>query len=293
MTGTLENPFRGSLVALPTPFRDRRVDFDGLYRLIDLQVQGGSHGVVLAGSTGEGASLSRTERTSVVAFGVGVAAGRIPVIAGVGSSSTRSAVQMAQEAHGAGADGLLVTTPIYVQPPQRGIVEHFCAVSAATPLPIVLYDIPKRTGVALEPETVSRVRERCANVVAVKESAGVEEIRALAERGIDTLCGDDEGIVEGMQAGAVGAVSVVGNLMPGKIALLIEAIGRDDDRAAHTLETVRPLIRALALETNPAPLKTALARLGLCTPELRLPLVELESENAERLEQALRACELL
>jgi 4-hydroxy-tetrahydrodipicolinate synthase len=293
VSAALENPFRGSLVALPTPFQRQHVDFESLWHLVELQVQGGSHGVVAGGSTGEGASLSRTERTSVIAFTAGAAAGRLPVIAGVGASSTRVAVELAEEAQRAGANGLLVTTPIYVRPPQRGIVEHFCAVADATPLPVILYDIPQRTGVALQPETAAAVRERCANVVAVKESAGVEQVQALVEVGIDVLCGEDGWIVEGMQAGAVGAISVVGNLVPKRMVELIQAIGTDATRAAHVLERVRPLIRALALETNPAPLKAALARLGFCEAELRLPLVGLESANLERLEAALRTCELL
>lgn len=292
MSGLGENPFRGSLVALPTPFRRHHVDFDALRGLVELQIQGGTRGIVAAGSTGEGSSLSATERSSVVAFCAGAAAGRVPVIAGVGASSTRAAVELAQDAYRAGARGLLVTSPIYVRPQQRGIVEHFRSVAEATPLPVVLYDIPGRTGVALEPETVAAVRERCPNVCALKESAGIDELVRMKETGIDVLCGEDSWIVEGMQAGAAGAVSVVGNVVPRRVARLLETIHEAPDEAAHLLESIRPLVRALSVETNPAPLKAMLARLGHCSGELRLPLVEVIPESSSTIERALEAAAL-
>jgi len=293
MSQSLDNPFRGSLVALPTPFRDQHIEFDSLRQLVELQAQGGTRGIIAAGSTGEGASLSTTERTSVVAFCVGAAARRIPVIAGVGASSTRTAVQLAEDAHHIGAAGLLVTSPIYVRPQQRGIVEHFCAVARATPLPVILYDIPRRTGVAIHPDTVTRVRERCPNVCAIKESAGVDEVLAMKATGIDVLCGEDSWIVEGIQAGAVGAISVVGNLVPKRMVRLLDCISSTPRDAADLLETLRPLITALSLETNPVPLKAMLAILGYCPAELRLPLVELEDANLARARSALQACGLL
>lgn len=292
MSGVGEHPFRGSLVALPTPFRRHRVDFDALRVLVELQIQGGTHGIVAAGSTGEGPSLSATERTSVVAFCAGAAAGRVPVIAGVGASSTRAAVELARDAYRAGARGLLVTSPIYLCPQQRGIVQHFRSVAEATPLPVVLYDIPKRTGVALEPETVAAVRAHCPNVCALKESAGVDELARMKETGIDVLCGEDSWIVEGMQAGAAGAVSVVGNVVPRRVARLLETIHEAPDEAAHLLESIQPLVRALSVETNPAPLKAMLARLGHCSAELRLPLVEITGESSSTIEHALEAAAL-
>ena len=287
-----ENPFQGSLVALPTPFRNGHIDFDALRALVELQAQSKTNGIVVGGSTGEGASLDAKERCSLLSFCSGVAAGRLPVLAGITATSTREAVTKAQEAKSCGARGLLLSAPIYLRPQQRGILEHFHQVAAATPLPIVLYDIPKRTGVSIELSTLIQAHELCPNIVALKASANLDQLEQAVHAGIEVLCGEDAWIVESLQAGAKGAISVIGNLVPKQLKGLIAEI-HDQELAAQRMETLRPLIQALALEPNPVPLKKALSRLGYGLPEVRLPLMELAPEHDAQQISAMQACGLL
>jgi 4-hydroxy-tetrahydrodipicolinate synthase len=283
-------------VALPTPFRGGRLDFQTLRRLVDYQVEGKSDGIVVAGSTGEAVTLTPDERRSVVEFCVGAARGRLPVIAGVGTSDTRASCQLAEAAERAGADGLLVSTPAYNRPQQRGLVEHFGAVAKASDLPVVLYNIPARTAVDLLPETVGTIAGRHANVIAIKEaSPSIERVRELVALGaVDVLCGEDAWIVDGIQLGAVGVVGVVANLVPARVSELVHDLmaGRNA-QAPGLVEALNPLVRALFLETNPAPLKAALELLGLCSGELRLPLVPIAEGTRAELRKALQRYGLL
>ena len=283
--------FGGSFTALPTPFRDGRIDFSALRRLVERQIEGGTDGVVVTGTTGEAATLSDTERMAVLEQTVGAARGRIAVLAGIGTSDTRRSSDLARRAERAGASALLVSTPSYNRPSQEGLAAHFGAVARASALPLVLYDIPARTAVLLELETIARIATENRTVSAIKVSTdSLERLRAVIGLGaVEVLCGDDPMIPDAMEAGAVGAVSVVSNLVPGSVSELVHAFDPDGDRsrAPELAETVVPLARALALETNPAPLKAALFELGLASGELRLPLVSVGDGTRETLLGAL------
>jgi 4-hydroxy-tetrahydrodipicolinate synthase len=278
------------LVALPTPFRDGRVDFPALLRLIEFQLANGSDGLVVAGSTGEGVTLSDAERLSAIEFVAGAADGRVPVLAGVGVSSTAQACALARGAASAGADGLLVSTPAYNKPQQRGLVAHFGAVAAATPLPVVLYNIPSRTGVDLLPATVAAIAAAHPNAIAIKEAGtSLVRVRELVQgNAVDVLLGEDAWIADGLELGAIGVVGVVANVAPAPVAELVHGLlaGRAEDAPAR-VERLGPLVNALFLEPNPAPLKAALEWMGLASGELRLPLVPIEAATRAKLLAAL------
>ncbi len=282
--------FRGSWVALPTPFRDGHVDYPALQRLIEFQIKGRSDGIVPTGSTGEAVTLSPRERISVIEFCAGVASGRIPVLAGVGSSDTQLSCELALAAQRAGAQGVLVSTPAYNKPTQRGLARHFGAIAAASTLPVALYNIPARTGVDLLPATVDAIVAEHPSVVAIKEaSASIERIRELVALGsVDVLCGEDAWIADAIHLGAIGVIGVVANVVPERVRELVHALlDGDARRAPHLVESLAPLVRAMFVEPNPVPVKAALELLGLCSSEVRLPLVPLERENAEELRNAL------
>lgn len=286
---------QGSWTALATPFQDGRIDFDALRRLIERQIAGGTRGLVIGGTTGESATLSDLERRALVEFACGAAARRIPVFAGVGTNATAQSVSLARAAAGAGADGLMVVTPYYNRPTQRGLAQHFGLIAAATELPVMLYNVPSRTAVDLEPATAGEIAEHHSNVVAIKETVCTKErVRALVERTpLTVLCGEDHAVLSTMGWGAKGVVSVLANLLPERVAELVRAASPapplpmgDARRAAALTEELAPLIRLLFAEPNPAPLKGALAAAGLCRAELRLPLVPVEPDLARRLGEA-------
>jgi len=290
------SPFHGSWVALPTPFRDGRVDFPALRRLIDRQIEGRSDGLVAAGSTGEAVTLTARERMAVIEFCAGVAAGRVPVLAGVGSSDTRVACEFAVAAERTGASGLLVSTPAYNKPQQRGLVQHFGAVARCSGLPVVLYNIPPRTGVDLLPATVASVARAHANVVAIKEAGtSLERVKELVSDGaVDVLAGEDSWIADAIHLGAVGVIGVAANVAPKAVSELVHGLlGGDAEHAPMRVERLAPLVRALFLESNPAPLKAALELLELCSAEVRLPLVGVEDATRSALRAALKHCGLL
>lgn len=293
----MDAPIEGSYVALPTPFRNDRVDLDAFSALIDEHVAAGTDGIVVCGTTGESATLSEYERRSLIHAAVDFARGRLPVMAGIGTNCTRSTVEMARFAVSSGADSLLVVTPYYNRPSPRGLLAHYGAVAEATPAPIVLYNVPSRTGLDLAPAQAAEIAKRFPTVVAIKEATTkVERVRELLEgAGLTVLCGEDACLVEFVAAGAQGSVSVVGNLLPAEVAELVRAARPAGDRArAQVLwETIAPLTRGLFVETNPVPLKSALARLGRCLEDVRPPLAPLEPRSRELLEQALRASGLI
>lgn len=290
----MRGTFRGSLVALPTPFRDGRVDYPALRKLVEFQIESGSQGLVAAGSTGEAATLTPRERLGVIEFCAGTADGRVPLLAGVGASDTRVACELALAAERAGADGLLVSTPAYNKPQQRGLVAHFGAIAGTSTLPLVLYNIPSRTGVDLLPATVAEIARRNANVIAIKEAGtSLERVRELvALDAVDVLVGEDAWITDAIHLGAVGVVGVAANVVPKLVAELVgELLARKERRAPALAERLAPLVAALFAETNPAPLKAALAEMGLCSEELRLPLVPIEDGTRSRLLAALKAAQ--
>jgi 4-hydroxy-tetrahydrodipicolinate synthase len=290
-------PFQGSYVALPTPFRGGQIDYASLQGLIDFHIARRTDGFVVAGTTGEAATLSDNERRALYETSVAIVRGRLPVILGVGTNSTRTTVEMAIYAASVGADGVLVVTPYYNKPSRRGLVLHFSQVAEAVDVPIVLYNVPSRTGVDMVPEVVAELGAKYRNIVAVKEALpSVERVKRLvAETNVGVICGDDGSIADFMSLGAVGVIGVLNNVVPAEVAELVRCSvpGGDSVRAAALVEFCAPLVRDLFIESNPVPVKTALAWMNLCSDDVRPPLAPLEPANLERLRATLEVCKLL
>ena len=284
--------FKGSLTALVTPFRGGAVDTRALGELVEAQIAGGTHGLVPCGSTGESATLTHEEHVEVVRHVVRVARGRVPVIAGTGSNSTAEAVRLTRGAEEAGADGALLISPYYNRPTQEGIYRHYAAVAEATKLPLIVYNIPGRTASNIAPETIGRLA-RIPNIVGVKEATGslAQVIETIAAAGPDfaVYAGDDILTLPIIAAGGKGAISVAGNLLPREFADFCEALlARDLERGRKAMYHLLPLIRAMSLEVNPIPVKTALVLMGRCADEFRLPLTPATSATRAALEPVLR-----
>jgi 4-hydroxy-tetrahydrodipicolinate synthase len=283
----------GSLVAIVTPMAvDGSVDFDGLARLIELHIAAGTDGIVVAGTTGESATLATTEHVAVIQAAVAAVAGRIPVIAGTGSNSTAQTVELSQTVDQLGVDGYLIVTPYYNKPPQAGLIRHFSAIADAVSKPVMLYNVPGRTAIDMVPETVAELA-RHPNINSIKEATGdVSRVVPLRE-----LCGDDFGLFSGddatarefMLAGGQGVVSVTANVAPAAMAAMCKAaIAGDAAEAARIDAALEALHNDLFVESNPIPVKWALARLGLIDGGVRLPLLELSTAAQPVVEAALR-----
>jgi 4-hydroxy-tetrahydrodipicolinate synthase len=289
----------GCLTALVTPFRNGTVDLGALEKLVEQQIAGGINGLVPCGSTGESATLTHDEHIEVVRAVIGFARGRTPVIAGTGSNSTAEAIRLTRAAEDAGAAGALLLSPYYNKPTQEGIYEHYAAVAEATKLPILVYNIPGRTASNILPETIARL-SRIRNIVGVKEASGsiaqVIEIVAAAEPGFKVYSGDDVTILPIMAVGGAGAIAVSSNVAPRQLVHLTDALLAGDLARGRQLSTeLLPLVRALTMsfEVNPIPVKTAVALMGGCAEEFRLPLTRMNPENRERLRQTLREYQLV
>ena len=284
--------FTGSIVAIVTPFKNGRVDERALGELIEFQIAQGTTGIVPCGTTGESATLSHDEHNRVVAFTVEAVRRRVPVIAGSGSNCTEEAIGLTRHAKQAGADGALLITPYYNKPTQEGLYRHYKAVAEAVDLPLVLYNIPSRTSVNLLPATVSRL-SAVRNIVAIKEgSASLQQvsdiIQACGDR-MTVLSGDDPLTLPMLAVGAKGVITVTANIAPKDMADMVASYvaGRFDD-AKRLHYRLSPLFTALFLETNPIPVKTALAMMGRADGDLRLPLCPMSSDNREKLARALK-----
>lgn len=281
--------FEGLAVALVTPFRDGAVDRDALGRLAARLVDGGVRAFYPCGCTGEATSLTREERTQIVRTVVEAARGRAAVIAGTGTAVTSETIEFSQDAIRAGADGVMVITPYSCKPTQEGLIAHYRAVADRVDRPIVLYNVPSRTGVSLLPETIAKLSEH-PRIAAVKEASGsLDQASAIRTRcDIAVLAGDDSLYLPLLAIGARGVVSVAGHLVPGEMnAIQAHAAAGRVAEAEAIHRKLTPLFRALFLETNPAPVKHALMRLGLISGELRLPLVPVRPETAAAIEQTL------
>jgi 4-hydroxy-tetrahydrodipicolinate synthase len=283
--------FAGNIVALVTPFRNGAVDRKGLHALVDHVVEGGVSALVSCGTTGESPTLSHEEHDAVVAMTVEFASGRVPVIAGAGSNATAEAVRLGEAAHRNGASALLSVNPYYNRPSQAGLVAHFLAIADATPLPVLLYNIPSRCGVELSLDTIQRLSQH-PRILAIKEATGnVENVtRIRAATRLAVLAGDDALCLPMMALGATGVVSVLSNLVPLAMTRLVRAARAGalaEAREEH--DRLYPLMKALFLETNPAPVKHALAHLGRILPELRPPLCPMQFVHQEELERVLDA----
>jgi 4-hydroxy-tetrahydrodipicolinate synthase len=285
--------FAGSFVAQVTPFKNGRVDERALADMIEWQIKSGTHGIVPCGTTGESATLSHEEHTQVVKLTVDVVNKRVPVIAGTGSNSTAEAIRLTREAQEVGADGALMISPYYNRPTQEGIYQHYKAVAQAVPgFPIVFYNIPGRTGSNIEPATMARMAE-FDNIVGVKEATGsidqVINIRLACGEKLAVLSGEDALTFSMMALGGKGVISTVANVAPEQMAAVVNAgLAKDWDTASALQLKLVPLIRAVFLETNPIPAKTALALMGKCELELRLPLVPMAEGNLAKLTAALK-----
>ncbi len=283
--------FRGFYTALVTPFSQGRFDVSGFEQQIAIQVKHGAHGIVPTGTTGESPTLSHEEHRHVVEVAVGAAKGTgLKVIAGTGSKSTQEAVELTRHARQAGADGALLVNPYYNKPTQEGLFRHFREIAKAVDIPIVLYNIPGRTAVTLSVPTVIRLAKECPNIVAIKEATGSldQASETIAGCKLTVLSGDDSLTLPLMAVGAVGVVSVAGNIVPGEIRKLVDLAAANDFAAARTVHLkLFPLIKALFLETNPIPVKAAMAMLGRDTGDMRLPLCEPTAATAAAIRQAL------
>jgi 4-hydroxy-tetrahydrodipicolinate synthase len=289
--------FSGSMVALVTPFKDGQVDWEILERLIEFHLQNGTHGIVPCGTTGESATLSHQEHDQVIRAVIKTVNRRIPVIAGTGSNSTDEAVRLTREAEKSGADGALMISPYYNRPTQEGIYQHYRKVASAVGIPIIVYNIPGRTGSKIEPETLARMAE-VDNIAGVKEATGsvdqaIDVIRLCGDR-LAVYSGEDSLIFSLMALGGKGVISTVANIAPRETVELTTAclLGNWEKGRELQLQLI-PLIRALFIETNPIPVKTALSLMGKCSGDLRLPLTPMAEGNLKKLSQAMRDCGLI
>lgn len=280
--------FDGVFTALVTPFRDGKVDHERFEALVERQVEAGVAGLVPVGTTGEAATLDDDEAEELIRRTARVAAGRAMVVAGAGSNNTQAAAAKARRAEKAGADALLVVAPYYSRPTQAGLIRHYGIVAEATALPVMLYSVPGRCGVEIAAETCAALRERHGNIVAIKEAGGsverVTRIRRLCGTDFAVHCGDDALTLPFLAAGAVGVTSVVSNLAPREVVAMVKAWRDGDARRALALhEALSELTEGMFIESNPGPVKAALAMEGLAAPQMRLPMVEMEPENLDRL----------
>jgi 4-hydroxy-tetrahydrodipicolinate synthase len=289
--------FSGALSALITPFRDGEVDEKAFRDLIEWQIQAGVDGIVPCGSTGESATLSHEEHDRVITIAVNQARRRVPVVAGTGSNATAEAIRLTAHAKEVGADGVLMISPYYNKPTQEGIYQHYKAVAAAVEIPIVVYNIPGRTGSNIAPETIARLAE-IRQIVAVKEASAVmdqtSDIRRLCGDRIAILSGDDSLTLPIMALGGKGVIATISNVMPREIHELAAAgLTGDFARAREIHYQMLPLMRALFIETNPIPIKQACAFMGRCQNEVRLPLVPMTAGPAERLRGVMKELRLI
>lgn len=289
--------FTGSLVAIVTPFKNGKLDERALGDLIEWQITSGTHGIVPCGTTGESATLTHAEHDRVVAFTVEVVRRRVPVVAGTGSNSTEEAIALTKHAKAAGVDGALLITPYYNKPTQEGLFLHYKAVAEAVDLPLVVYNIPGRTGVNMMPATIARLTI-CPTVVAIKEGSGsvqqASEIIQLCGDRLTVLAGDDALTLPMMAVGGKGVITVTANLLPAKMAQLVNAFRDGRLEAARAMHyELYPLFTALFYETNPIPVKEALHLMGKIAPEIRLPLCPMGNENKAKLLAVLKAVGLV
>ena len=285
--------FKGSLVALVTPFdSNNRVDFASLKGLIEFHVSEGTDGLVIAGTTGEAATMNRDEHTELVARSVEFVGGRLPVIAGTGSNSTRQAINMSQCVAETGVDAFLVVVPYYNKPMQEGMFQHFTAIADAVPKPVLMYNVPGRTVADMQAETVARLAEHD-NIFGIKEATGdidrLRQIQALVDdKNFMLYSGDDFTALEFLKEGGHGIVTVSGNVVPAAIARLCSLVAEGAfDEAKEIDDSLQLLNDALFVESNPIPVKWALNQMGLIPPHLRLPMTQIAPEHHDQMRAAL------
>lgn len=291
--------FKGAGVALVTPFReDKSVDYEELGRLLEFQIAGGTDAIIVCGTTGEPVTMTEEERLSVIEYTVKIVNGRIPVIAGSGGNCTESVISFSKKAKDLGVDGLLVVTPYYNKATQKGLYEHYKMVAEAVDLPIIMYNVPSRTGLNVLPETAARLGKECKNIVGMKEASGnitqVADLVKMAEGSLDVYSGNDDQIVPILSLGGVGVISVLSNIAPKDTHdMVMEYLNGNVKDAAKLQLKYLDIVHALFCEVNPIPVKKALEYMGFKTKTLRMPLTEMEEVNALRLKAEMEKVEIV
>lgn len=286
--------FTGAGVALVTPFKENlEVDYDQLRKLIDYQIENGTDCIIICGTTGEASTLSHEEHLECIRVCCEHVAGRVPVVAGTGSNCTETAIYLSQEAEKYGADGLLLVTPYYNKATQNGLIQHFTAVAESVKLPIILYNVPGRTGTNILPETAVKLAKNVPNIVGIKEASGnisqVAKLMSLADGCIDLYSGNDDQIIPLLALGGKGVISVTSNIIPQDTHNVVAKYLAGDTQEALRLQLKAiDLCNALFCEVNPIPVKKATELLGLTNGKMRMPLTEMEPQNVERLKKAMQ-----
>ena len=289
--------FRGSIVALVTPLMDDKVDLARLRELVEFHILAGTHAIVAAGTTGESGTLSKEEKLLVIRTVVEVARERIPVIAGTAANSTKECIELTQMAMDCGVHAALIMTPVCIKPTQEGLYKHYCQIAANVAIPLILYNVPERTGCDLLPETVGKLAQ-ISNIVGIKEATGnmtrLQQILRICDNSLDVFSGDDETAAAWLLAGAKGVISVTANVAARKMAKLCDsALDNDSAGCLRINEQLMALHKLLFVESNPIPVKWALSKMGLIKNELRLPLTELSEAHHKALGQVLQELELV
>lgn len=285
--------YKGSGVAIITPMKaDESVNYDKLHELVNFHIDNGTDSIIIVGTTGEGSTLTEEEHIACIKKTVEFAKGRIPIVAGTGSNCTRTAVELTKDAKECGADAALVVSPYYNKSTQKGLIAHFSAVADASPLPIILYNIPGRTGVTIQPETIATLVRTKENIVGVKEASGdfsaVARTMNLLDGNVEFYSGEDAMVVPLLSMGGLGVISVTANIIPQYTHDMINAFfDKDFEKAAKMQRDVVPLVDAMFCEVNPIPVKVAMNLMGMDVGPLRLPLCQMEPANEAKLKKAL------
>lgn len=289
--------FKGCGTAIVTPFTDNSIDFEVFKKLIEFQIKEGADSIIVCGTTGESSTMTEDEKKATIKFAIDVVAKRIPVIAGTGSNCTKSAIEMSRFAEEVGADGLLLVTPYYNKTTQEGLIAHYKAIASETSLPIILYNVPSRTGLNILPKTCLEL-SKIENIVAIKEASGnlsqVAEIANLCRENLSIYSGNDDQILPVLSVGGIGVISVLSNIMPNTVHTMVDSFLNGDVQNAIKLQLdTLPLTKALFSEVNPIPVKAGLNMVGFNVGKPRLPLVEMTQAGQEILENELKKMRLI
>lgn len=287
--------FRGSGTALITPFKDGKIDYISYREIIKQQIRNGTDALIVAGTTGEAPTLDDNEHIELIKFTVKESNGNVPIIAGTGSNNTCHAVKMTKLAYESGANGILSVTPYYNKSSDNGIIEHYCKIADATPLPLILYNVPSRTGYNLKLDSIKKLTEKD-NIIAIKEASGdvAKSAEILATCYIDVYSGNDDIIVPLMSIGSIGVISVISNILPAEIKKITDLCLKGKYKESSELQLkILPLIKAIFSETNPMGIKYAMSLMGMCRNEMRLPLSKPSDISASLIEEELKKLYLI
>jgi len=285
--------FKGSGVALVTPFKENlEVDYEQLRKLCDWHCEHGTDAIIVCGTSGEASTLTEEEHSECIAVVAEQVNGRIPVIAGTGSNATYTAVKLSKEAEQSGVDGLLIVTPYYNKATQQGLIKHYTEIAEAVSTPIIMYNVPGRTGCNIQPATAAQLAKEVDNIVAIKEASGnisqIADLASMADGCIDIYSGNDDQILPLLSLGGIGVISVTANIIPEDTSRLVHSFLEGNIEESRRLQLkAMELCHALFCEVNPIPVKKAVELMGLCNGYVRMPLTEMEPKNVERLKKAM------